>query len=781
MSKINDWMLSLTRFCCKYPRTIVGLTIVLTVTSAFFARAVETDNSMERMLPADEPVVHFYNEFREHFNLKNSIVLGIEYPKGVYTPEILQQVDRLSKKLSALDRIDKVQSLTTMEDITGEDGMIMVSPLADKIPSTPQEVDRFVKAARNNSMFSEGLVSKDETATILFALPGFFAFEPSECINAYHEIKAIIDADPGPGKIYFAGLPTVIAMNTAYMNRDNRVMLPIIALTVLLLLWLSFRSLRGIWIPISVVVAAVIWTFGALGALGMKINIISTSIPIVLVAMGIADGIHILHEYYHCLRNGLDNQSAVLKTMHEMNSPVVMTSLTTSVGFLALSTSQIVPIKEYGASVAFGILAAMIFSLTFIPASLILLGKPKNVLSENVAHQGVLDRLSKFIGRQSLRHAGMVLVLFFIILVICGATASFLKVRNNPVHYFRQSSEIRKSDDFLNANFAGTGEVIAQIDGKKENAVKDPEFLLNIRKLQDRLESLPEVGLSLSITDYLERMNYVLNENDPSYDRLPGTHADLQEDYTFEKGRKKIAQYLLLYEMAGGSELSQIVDFTYRRTNIRISVKSNSSVEYKTVIDELNSSFKELFDGDKYTIGITGHGQINLKVVQYLVLGQIVSLIVSLVVVFIMLIILFRSIVDALVGTVPLIITVLSNFAVMVVSDIPLNMGTALIASVIIGVGVDYSIHFIHRYRIEQVRTKDIQATVETTMNTSGRAILFNAIAVGGGFAVLLFSSFLPVVYLGLLVPLVMIINALAALIVIPAFLNLLEKRKSSA
>lgn len=781
MSKINDKMLSVTRLCCKYPRTIIILTIVLTIVSGYFGRTLESDNSMERMLPADEPIVHFYNEFREHFNLKNAIVLGIEYDKGVYTPEILAQVDRLSKKIGALDRVDEVQSLTTMEDITGEDGMIVVEPLADKVPVTAAEVEQFASRARNNAMFSEGLVSKDETATIIFALPSFFAFEPSECIGAYYEVKKIIDEDPGPGKIYFAGLPTVIAMNTTYMIRDNKVMLPIIALTVLILLWISFRSLRGVWIPISVVVAAVIWTFGALGALGMKINIISTSIPIVLVAMGIADGIHVLHEYYHCLRKGQDNHDAVVNTMREMNSPVVMTSFTTAVGFLALSTSQIVPIKEYGASVAFGILAAMVFSLTFIPASLILLGKPKNILSSDIAHKGVLDRFSKFIGRQSLRHAGLVLVLFFVALIIFGSTASFLKVRNNPVHYFRQSSEIRKSDDFFNAHFAGTGEVIAQIDAKTKNGVKNPELLTKIRQLQDRLETMPEVGMSLTINDFLERMNYVLNENDPAFNRVPGTKADLGEEFTADKGRSKIAQYLLLYEMAGGTQLEQIVDYTYRRANIRISVKSNSSVEYKKVIDELNLAYKELFDPDKYSMGITGHGQINLKVVQYLVLGQIVSLVVSLVVVFFMLVFLFRSVVDALVGTVPLIITVLSNFAVMVVSDIPLNMGTALIASVIIGVGVDYSIHFIHRYRLEQKRNKDIQATVETTMNTSGRAILFNAIAVGGGFAVLLFSSFLPVVYLGLLVPLVMIINALAALIVIPAFLNLLDKRKTPA
>jgi predicted RND superfamily exporter protein len=143
-------------------------------------------------------------------------------------------------------------------------------------------------------------------------------------------------------------------------------------------------------------------------------------------------------------------------------------------------------------------------------------------------------------------------------------------------------------------------------------------------------------------------------------------------------------------------------------------------------------------------------------------------------VVLLILIIMFRSFVYALIGAIPLIITITFNFALMVLCGIPLNMGTALIASVCIGIGVDYSIHFINRYRIEAGRTDDLASTVHVTMETSGRAIFLNAVAVAGGFSVLLFSSFMPVVYLGLLIPLIMATNALAALLIIPAFLNVL-------
>lgn len=303
--------------------------------------------------------------------------------------------------------------------------------------------------------------------------------------------------------------------------------------------------------------------------------------------------------------------------------------------------------------------------------------------------------------------------------------------------------------------------------------MKDPELLDRIRRFQDRAESLEEVGNTLSIADFLRRMNRVLHGDDPAFLRVPGVGDP-------EGGRNRVAQYLLLYEIAGGEELWKTVDDEYRRANIEVNVRSNSSEVYQRVIDRLRQAGEEIV-GDRGDLAMTGSGVINLKVVRYLVLGQIYSLALSFVVVFLMLLVLFRSLVHALIGVVPLLITVTGNFAIMVLTGIPLNMGTALIASVCVGIGVDYSIHFINRYRIERDRNPDLASTVRVTMHTSGRAILLNAIAVGGGFAVLMFSSFLPIVYLGFLMPLIMAGNALAAILVIPAFLNVKEGRARQA
>ena len=765
-------MFEITKICTRYPRMTIGLLVAWTLLFSFFAIRVERDNSMERMLPPDEPIRATFDKFRRHFDIKSRLVLAIEHPGGVFTPEILAQVDRLSGQLAELKLIDKVQSLTNVENITAADGMIKVSPLADRLPKTSEQIEAFARKARSNPMIVRGLVSEDEKATILFAQPTFMPYETEKSMACHTAVAALVAADPGPGTIHLAGLPVVVGLINQYMDRDNRVMLPLVTLLVIFVLWLSFRAVRGVWIPVSVVVAAVLWTFGAMGLAGVRINIISTSVPIVLVAMGIADGIHVLHEYFHNLEKGKENVTAVLDTMRQINSPVIMTSLTTAAGFMALCVSQIVPIREYGVAVAFGILAAMVFSLTFIPACLVLLGRPKRFSTFRLASQGALGTLSKSIGRFSIRHSRLILIAFAVMLLLTVVLSSRLKVRNNPVHYFRSHSAIRTADDFLNRHFAGTGEINVLFDAGEPGAAKDPGLMDRLNQLQNRLETVPKVGRTRSLADYLKRMNFVLNDDDPVYDRVPGTPIDLGPQGTTEEGRAKIAQYLLLYETSGGEELARMVDFTYRRAVLSILIQSNNSQDYQLILDRFEREYEQIFEKNHATIESTGAGIINLKVVQYLVLGQIASLVLSFLVVFVMLVVLFRSLRVALIASIPLVITVSTNFAVMVLTAIPLNMGTALIANVIIGVGVDYSIHFIHRFRIERKRTDRFSAAVQTTMDTSGRAILFNALSVGGGFAILIFSSFMPLVYLGILVPLVMAVNALAALVVIPACLN---------
>lgn len=780
MNHAREWMFRFTTTCTTYPRTVVLLTLLVTLFFGYFAKDVERDHSAEGMLPANEPIRDAYREFKKHFNIRDRIAIAFFDEHGVFTPEIFAQVDRISKWLEASGLMDDVISLTTVENITASGSDIFTGPLVESLPATQEEAGEIRSALKRNDMIAKPLVSPDEKATLVIAQPIFHMWDTVQCVVAHDAIQSMLKEHAGSAKAYLAGYPMIVGVADKYMDRDNRVMLPLILIVVVLLLWMSFHSVRGIWIPLAVVAAATVWTMGGMHLVGLKITFISSSIPIVLVAMGIADGIHIIHEYNHHLRSGRENRHAVLLTMQEMNGPVIMTSVTTAAGFLALGTSEIVPVREYGASVAFGIMAAMVFSLSFIPSCLVLLGKPRKMLSEERVQRRLLHRLSGFLGRFGLQHTKLVVAAFLFGLVITGVLALRIRARQNPVDMFRKHSEIRIAESMINTSFPGTGALNVLVDSGEEDGIKDPDLLQRIHRVQDSLESMPEVGDTLSVSDFLARMHRVLHNDDPAYERVPGTKEDIGPDAEPSAGKAMVSQYLLLYDLSGGSEMENYVDDPYQRANIAVSVKGNDSRIYERVVENLDKAVSSIFPKGT-NVSSTGSGVIVLKVVQYLVLGQIYSLTVSFGIVLLMLVVLFRSLVYALLGIIPLVITISFNFAFMVLTGIPLNMGTALIASVCIGIGVDYSIHFITRYRIEAKRRPDLASTVYATMETSGRAIFLNAAAVGCGFAVLLFSNFMPLVYLGFLMPMIMAVNAFGALLVIPAFLNVWTRGRSSA
>jgi predicted RND superfamily exporter protein len=311
MRRVNQWMFLGTQLCVHHPRTVVILTLLVTLILGIFARDVKRDHSAEGMLPPDEPIRDYYNEFKQHFNIRDRIAIALYHEQGVLTPEVLAQVKRVSDWLEDGGIMDEVTSLSTVENITAGNGEIFTGPLMEQVPRTPKDVEPIRRALEENPLIAKALVSRDGRATLIIAQPVFDMWETDRCVTALNALQEMFAQDPGPARFHLAGYPMIIALADQSMDRDNRLMLPILLAVVVVLLWLAFHSLRGVWIPLAVVVAATVWTFGAMRLLDMEITVIASSIPIVLVAMGIADGIHVIHEYYHHLRLGKGNVEAI--------------------------------------------------------------------------------------------------------------------------------------------------------------------------------------------------------------------------------------------------------------------------------------------------------------------------------------------------------------------------------------------------------------------------------------------------------------------------------------
>lgn len=681
-----------------------------------------------------------------------------------------------------LSPVQDVVSLSEVENVTGSADGLAVEPPMRTVPTTDAESLELAREIMANDMFLDGLVARDGVGTVILAE---LAFHYDHHIAIAHEVfrrlNAIIEPFRGPETIVVAGVPMVNVYMMRYMSGDLTRLTPLVVFVVFTALYALFGSLRAAVSPMVVVLVSVVWTLGLMGALGRSITLVVSAMPVMLIAIGVADGVHIVSEYRSRRARGEAAADAILATMEQLTLPIVLTSFTTIAGFLSLATSRLETIRDFGLFTAFGVFVAMIVSLTVIPAILMLFPLPEGVDSNarkrvQALIAGAVRGAEFCVGR---RHA--VLAAALILSLGAAGMLTKLKVGSMMVGYFRDDNEIVQASAIMNQHFGGTEVLDIVIDTKLPDGLKNPRVLGKIADLQDSLEALPTVGYTTSLADYIRRINYVMNDGGPEFDRIPGYRetgeppgsGEWRDDSTLSEyaanGRKLIAQYLMLYESVGGEDLSALADYEYQKAHILVQIRTDETPllrDVRSVADKFAE--RNFTDANVYYAGCS-----NLCIVadELIIPSQLKSLAVAVLVVFVMLTVSFRSLLLGMLGLLPLVITLLATFALMATFGVHLDSVTAVVASIVLGIGVDYSVHLLSRYKRLRRDGAAVEDAIRTTLRTTGSAIVVNASTVAIGFTVLVFSSFWPIVHVGWLVAVNMIASALIATVVVPALL----------
>jgi len=388
-------MKKLFELVTKFPKTTLIILIGLTVLIGSQLPTLRMETDAESMMPQNHPAIIYNDQAEEIFGIQDAVIIGIvnETPGGIFNFGTLRLVKRLTEKLASLDGVvavtdDDVMSLATIDNISGTDFGFDVAPFMEEVPGNPSEMAALKKMIYKNDMYVGSVISEDGTATAIYAE---LENGLENRTQTYKQVKALIAeemANGGPEKIYIAGRPVLEVTFGEYMAEDMQKMMPLVTIVVILVLLITFRSLAGVLLPFSVVMGSVIWAMGIMAIFKVPLFTISTQMPVILVAVGTAYSIHILNKYFQERLQDPegDKRQLILKTMDEMWKPVVMTALTTAVGFASLITAYMVPIRYFGVFTSVGVLAAMIFSLTMLPAFLMIFKikvrkfrrKPKN-------------------------------------------------------------------------------------------------------------------------------------------------------------------------------------------------------------------------------------------------------------------------------------------------------------------------------------------------------------------------------------------------------------------
>jgi hydrophobe/amphiphile efflux-3 (HAE3) family protein len=747
------------RLCVDYPWSTIGAILLLTVWAILQLPKMTTDTDPENMLEPDAPVRVSHEAAKRTFGIHELIVVGFESERDLFNVDDLTALFRINREILAIKGviIPDVLSLVTTDTMRKSGDTLEVSKLLEQPPRTQEEVRQLKDTLLGNPLFREKLISKDGRR-VAFYIP----IERKEiAARITKEIQALVDQAPGI-TARVAGLPMAEMVFGEQMFLLMGVLSPLVMLVIAVGLWVLFTDWRLILAPLIVSMLSVLWTMGLLIGLGYPVHIMSSMIPIFLMVTGLADGIHILSQYYDVYPRYGDKRTAILETMKELYSPVLYTSYTVMAGFGSLALVNIPPVRIFGLFVAIGVFAAWILTVTFLPAFMMLLNEEtlKRRWRREVAGGGVLVRVAGWLGRIGMARPWGVLLAGIAVLALAAYGMQHNRVNDDPVKWFKASSPIRQASRLMNQQFGGTYMAYLVAEADEPDAATQPEVLRYLDELQREIGQDPRVGKTTSLADILRWINRVMTGND----ELPRSQA-------------LAAQYLFLYLSAGGSPdaLDNFVDYGYQRLNIWLQLKSGDNQDMIEVMERVDR-YVTAHPLPGVRVEMTGPTYVNVVWQQVMVTGMLGSFAGSVVTVLVIMAIEFRSLLWALIGVVPLLSTIFVSYGLLFFIGKEIDMPIAVCSSLALGIGVDFAIHFIFRFRERYRQEQDLQKSLQWTFGEPAVGILRNALILFLGFAVMLVAPLGPYVTVGGFAGIDMLVGALATLLVLPALIVLLQR-----
>jgi len=682
------------------------------------------------------------------------------------------------------ERIDPIRELAGMaatENVFLEpDGTLRASITLDHPERSPEFVKQHIM---HNELMHMGVIDEAGTIGLIVVEVSVLQDDSEGQRRAYEAAHQIVETyrqnNPDfTDEVFIGGVPVFFAEQKRIMDADMITLFPTVLVIVTLVLAAFFRSFIGVVIPLANVVMCTVWTFGMMSMVGIPLDIITAALPVFLITICSSDAIHVMADYLNQKNQGLhqSNKEMVRVTMRLMASPVILTTLTTCLTFSVSTLTSISNLRNFGICMAFGMFVAMIISLLMIPAWLNLLSEKNKKYFINTSNRSKEYKISDYLiswMRPALEHRKLSLLVTLIVVIGLGYVASLVRIDDMGSAYFKPDNSYRISDDFINENVAGTSPGWIEIDTGRPDGALSSEVVHFIDQLERFIHQQENITFSYSIARYVRRINYVLNDMNPEHNRLPMvreffTEVDeiTGESYTLDvSGDDIIRQAVLMYENGGGSDLTNVLNEDFSKTVLLYTMNSTVSSDYERFLTRLRPWLEDnIPQGMSYTLA--GNPVIWTAVLNELLAGQKLSIFLAFACVMLVMSLWFRSIRMGFAGTLPLAVTVVCYYAIMTVLDIELNIGTAIISFLVLGV-VDYSVHYLVRTKIGLEQGFGLDDSLKLAMRHSGRSIIINVIVFSAGFIALLFSEFKPIVDLGTLVGLSLLISGVMSIYLI--------------
>lgn len=735
----NGFMEKYAGWVIRFRYWVIVSVLMITVLMAYFLKDLEVNADVMSYLPDDDPAAALFNRIGDTYGGNEMVIVGLE-GQYVFDPGTLDIIRQVTDSIRSTPGIGYVTSLTNVLDIKGSDWGIEMGRLIDEydIPQDPVVLDSLKRYTLSKDMYRGNLVSEDAMATLVIGkiLTG---------VNRAGVVEMIMEklqGFPFEGNIHYGGMPVTLLELSRTILHDIRFIAPLTFIIISLVLLAGFRNARGLILPMLTVLIAVVWTMGLIAMLGYQITMMTNIIPVILLAVGSAYAIHVVNAAM--AEQSVNPEGALKRGVTYIVAPVILASITTMFGFLSfIAGSYLMMIREFGVFSAIGILFALLLTISFVPALLAVFDKTLKA-PKHPKPPTLFDKIPAKLSMMVFEHRGKLLTIWLAIVMISVWGMTRIERRVDIIDYFRDDSMVKKGEELLKEKFNGSTPLYLHIQGN----VQDPEVLRAMEDAQNFMQQFPYIPYSQSVADLIKQMNDVMGEGEIIPD----------EPY-------KIAQLWFLLD--GQEIMEQLVSPGLEEGVIQAYVTSKEL----DVLREIETSFTEYAQNnsnEKHKLAFTGIPLMLKRLDDSIISSQTYSLIIAMILVMVMTSLLLRSANRGLVAIIPIGVTLIVLFGTMGITGVPLDIATVLSGSVTIGIGIDYSIHFISRFGEGENEGLGVKESLEKAIRVSGKAIFINMIAVSAGFAMLVFSNLVPLQRFGFLIAITMLTSGMATLTILP-------------
>jgi predicted RND superfamily exporter protein len=756
-------------FALNKPWTVLLISIILVFGTAFGAKNLVFKGDYKVFFSEENPQLTAFESIQDIYSKSDNVAFILEPKNGdIFTKENLAAVYWLTTESWQVPYSTRVDSISNFQHtIAEEDDLIVEDLVLDPDTLTGADMPRLKAIAINDPLLLNKIVSQTGHVSIVNVtnqLPGINPItEIPEVATKIRDIKAQFEEKFPDIKVQLTGM---VMMNTTFSETsmsDSATLVPAMFGIVLLIMILLLRSFSGTFATLFVIIFSIAGTMGAAGWMGFYLTGPSVSAPTMIMTLAVADCIHILTTYYFEMRQGKVKKEALQESLRVNFKPILLTSVTTAIGFMSMNFSDSPPFRDLGNMVAIGVMLAFVFSITVFPALLMLLPVKASKVSPQ-SNYGIMEKFADFVVEKRK-------ILLPLTAVIILSLASFLpqnKLDDNFVEYFDTTVPFRAATDFMEENLSGLSTIEVSIDSKESSGINDPQFLKTVGDFSEWLRAKAVTDHVSTISDVLKRLNKNMHADDPEFHKLP-------------EERDLSAQYLLLYEMSlpYGLDLNNQLNVDKSSTRVIGTFKNLSSVQQIEIEEEMNQWFAK--NAPDYQVSISSPTLMFAHIGQRNINSMLFGTAMALILISLLLAFALRSVRYGVISLLPNFIPASVGFGLWYFIDGQIGLALSVVAGMTLGIVVDDTVHFLTKYKHARDQYgKNAEEAVKYAFSSVGRALWITTLVLVAGFMVLAQSTFTLNSDMGLLTAVTIAVALIVDFLFLPPLLMMLDGKKDA-